>query len=79
MEDARPSDNPDNVALRKAFRELTEGGDRRVFLMRGENLLGDYGREATVDGVHATDLGFVLMADALEPVLRTLLGLAPGE
>ena len=47
--------------------------------MRGENLLGDYGREATVDGVHATDLGFVLMADAMEPVLRTLLGLAPGE
>lgn len=79
VENVRPTDDPANVALRKAFRELTEQGDSRVFLMRGQNLLGAWGREATVDGVHPTDLGFALMADAMEPVLRTLLGLAPEE
>jgi len=30
--------------------------------------------EATVDGVHPSDLGFVQLADAIEPSLRRLLG-----
>jgi len=43
-----------------------------LFYVRGEKLLGDDG-EATVDGTHPTDLGFVGRADAIEPVLKRAL------
>ena len=31
--------------------------------------------DETVDGVHATDLGFLKMAEGFEPVIRGILGL----
>jgi len=40
------------------------------------NLLG-HDEEATVDGTHPTDLGFMRMADAMEPILRQALGVRP--
>jgi hypothetical protein len=43
----------------------------------GDLQLGDDG-EATVDGSHPTDLGFVRMADAFEAALRPLLATRPG-
>lgn len=72
VEDARPADHPDNVALREAWRELVAGGDRAVYLLRGQRLLLDDG-EATVDGVHPTDLGFVRMAEEMRPAISALL------
>ena len=39
----------------------------------GSSLLGDDADECTVDGVHATDLGFLRIARALEPVIRDIL------
>jgi len=45
-----------------------------VFYLGCENLLG-HDQEATVDGTHPTDLGFMRMADAMEPVLRKALGI----
>jgi len=59
-------------ALRKAFDALVAAGVQRLHLVQGGPLLGDDG-EATVDGSHPTDLGFVRMADALEPVLKPLV------
>jgi lysophospholipase L1-like esterase len=47
--------------------------DRHIYFMSGLELLGDDETECTVDGVHATDLGFYRMAGALEPVIRKLL------
>lgn len=47
-------------------------GDPRIFYVRGETLLGDDG-EATVDGTHATDLGFLRMAAAIRPTLEQAL------
>jgi hypothetical protein len=38
----------------------------------GDNLLGDDG-EATVDGSHPTDLGFVRQADRFQEALEPLL------
>jgi hypothetical protein len=38
----------------------------------GDPLFGDDG-EATVDGTHATDLGFLRLAQALAPVLAGIL------
>jgi hypothetical protein len=68
----RSSYTTSNAHLRKIFDKLVRAGDRRLFYVRGEKLLGDDG-EGTVDGVHPTDLGFVRMADAIEPVLKRVL------
>jgi lysophospholipase L1-like esterase len=61
-----------NAKLRETYRKLTKSGQKRIFYVSAKELIGDDG-EATVDGVHPTDLGFVRMADALEPVLRRAL------
>ncbi|MBI4979035.1 MAG: SGNH/GDSL hydrolase family protein [Spirochaetes bacterium] len=46
--------------------------DEHLFYICGDDLLGDDG-EATVDGTHPTDVGFLRMADHIEPVLRRCL------
>jgi hypothetical protein len=64
-------DHPQNVALRQVF-EAKRKGDRALVLLPSKGQLD--GREnGTVDGVHPTDLGFLRMAEAYEPVLRRLL------
>ncbi|MEE2971978.1 MAG: SGNH/GDSL hydrolase family protein [Planctomycetota bacterium] len=56
-------------ALRACFQELRDRGFEGIHYLEGDRLLGDDG-EATVDGSHPTDLGFMRQADAFEPVLR---------
>lgn len=56
------------------IRQLTEAGDHHLTFVDGSELLGNDPGEATVDGVHPTDLGFQRMADGLEPVLRQVIG-----
>jgi hypothetical protein len=65
-----------NTALRQEYQQMTEIGIKSVFYLPCENLLG-HDQEATVDGTHPTDLGFMRMADAMEPVLRQVLGVRP--
>jgi lysophospholipase L1-like esterase len=60
------------AALRKAFETLKSAGDRNLLYVTGDKLLGGDG-EATADGSHPTDLGFVRYAEVLEPVLRPLV------
>ncbi len=62
----------DNAQLREINRRLLKAGQRRLFYVPAAKLMGTDG-EATVDGTHPTDLGFVRMADAIEPVLRRAL------
>jgi len=54
--------------------ELRNNGDEHIFFFDGSVLLGkeDF-HECTVDGSHPTDLGFLRMAEGLEPVFKTLL------
>ena len=61
-----------NAALRAIFEQRVKGGDRKLFYIRGDKLLGDDG-QGTVDRVHPTDLGFMRMADVMEPVLKRAL------
>jgi len=61
-----------NAALRQLFEQRVRAGDRKLFYIRGEKLLGSDG-QGTVDGVHPTDLGFMRMADVMEPVLKRAL------
>jgi lysophospholipase L1-like esterase len=65
-----------NAKLREIYRRLIRAGQKRIFYVRGAKLIGDDGL-ATVDGVHPTDLGFMRMADVLEPVLRRALKASP--
>lgn len=52
--------------------KLEKEGVKNLHYVKGERLFGTEGA-STVDGVHPTDLGFTLFADALEPILRNLL------
>jgi hypothetical protein len=58
--------------LREVFALLVKAGRRKLFAVPADKLLGTEG-EATVDRADPTDLGFVRMADAIEPVLRRAL------
>jgi lysophospholipase L1-like esterase len=71
-EAARQGHAARRAALQQAYQTLLAEGVSNLQYLPGENLLGDDG-EGTIDGSHPTDLGFVRMADALEPVLRPLL------
>ena len=61
-----------NTCLQAAYRRLLDGGMNKLHLVPGDNLFGD-DFESTVDGLHPTDLGFMRMADVLEPVLQPLV------
>ncbi|HAX41272.1 MAG TPA: hypothetical protein DCY80_01785 [Solibacterales bacterium] len=58
-----------NQTLRQTFDKLRKEGDRLLFYIDGRKLFGDDG-EATVDGTHPNDIGFLRMAQAIEPALR---------
>ena len=61
----------DDSALSTAIIEAI--GHTAVRHVDGEKLLSRHAQECCVDGVHPTDLGFMEMADNLEPVMRRLL------
>ncbi|NIA12582.1 MAG: hypothetical protein GWP08_00785 [Nitrospiraceae bacterium] len=71
---ARQSYEAKNDALRAAYERLKADGVPGLYYVPCDNLLGDDG-EATVDGTHPTDLGFLRMAEAIEPVLSEILNL----
>ncbi len=62
-----------HAALRECFATLQQEGVRRLYYLAGDNLLGP-DDEASTDGSHPSDLGFVRQADQFEPVLRAALG-----
>jgi lysophospholipase L1-like esterase len=61
-----------NLELHRAYENLRKAGEKNLFYVVAKNLIGRDG-EGTVDGTHATDLGFQRMADAIEPTLRRAL------
>lgn len=58
--------------LTSAYKRLRKSGVKNLVYVKGENLFGEDG-EATVDGSHPTDLGFMRQAAVLEKVLKPLL------
>jgi hypothetical protein len=72
VESTRDSYTAKNIELKAAYDRLRSQGIRDLYYIPCDDLLGD-DDEATVDGTHATDLGFMRMADAIEPVLRRIL------
>lgn len=61
-----------NMAQRNLYLKLKKSGERRLFYVSADELIGDDG-EATVDGDHFTDLGMMRYSHALVPVIRKAL------
>lgn len=59
-------------AQESAIRALQKAGLRRLHLIPGKDLIGT-DTEGTVDRVHPNDLGMVRHADALAPILKSIL------
>ncbi len=58
--------------LEDVYRRLEQKGVGNLYRVAGEDLLGHDGL-GTVDGTHPTDVGFLRMAEAIEPLLRRAL------
>lgn len=61
-----------NKLLMEMYRDLKKKGDRRVYYLKADNLIGN-DLEPSVDGVHLTDLGFLRLAENMYPVIRKLI------
>ena len=62
-----------NAALREAFVALEQAGVPALFYVKGDALYGT-DAEGSTDNAHANDLGFLRMAEVMEPVIRRALG-----
>ena len=72
----RSEDNRKRFAvIRKTYENARQSGDENVYLIDGATFFDDALclNDPTVDRVHPTDLGFCLMAQKIEPCLRTVL------
>ena len=61
-----------NVAQRALFKKLKKAGEKKIYYVSTKGMIGDDG-EATVDGVHFTDLGMMRYTDHILPVLKKAL------
>jgi len=61
-----------NIELKAAWQRLRKARVKGLFYVPGAKLLGS-DNLGTVDGTHATDVGFLRIAGALEPVLRKIM------
>ena len=65
------------IALTETYRNQLEKsrseGDENIYFLDGTTLLGEDPGECTVDGTHATDLGFYKISNVMAPVIRKIL------
>ena len=60
-----------NAAQKELYKQLAAAGDKKVYFVSGEKLIGTDG-EATVDYTHQTDLGALRYSKVLYPLLTRL-------
>ena len=61
-----------NAAQKALFGKLKADGEKNIYYVSSKGMIGDDG-EATVDGIHFTDLGMRRYAEYLYPVLESAL------
>ena len=60
--------------IRQTYQNAVNAGDKNVYFIDGGAIYAPVGRDlCTVDHVHPNDVGFLMMTNALEPVLRRIL------
>lgn len=69
---AKSSYEDKNTAIKLVYNTLREEGVSQLYYVPCDELLG-HDSEATVDGTHPTDLGFLRMAEAIAPAIRSAL------
>lgn len=57
------------------IRKRRDAGDKNIHFLDGTTLYGSDPSECTVDGIHATDLGFYMISKRMAPVIRRILSL----
>lgn len=60
-----------NAAQKELYKQLAAAGDKKVYFVSGEKLIGTDG-EATVDYTHQTDLGALRYSQVIYPLLKKL-------
>jgi len=68
----RKRNETSHAAMREVYAKLQHDKVPRLYYLKADNLLGDDG-EATIDGSHPTDLGFLRQAAEFKKALRTIL------
>lgn len=63
-----------NKIFKDSYATLKKSGMKEIHYLAADKLIGNDG-EATVDGIHPTDLGFMRLADQIELKLRKILRL----
>lgn len=58
-----------NETLNAIFQSLKQRGKKNIYFLSSRDIIGHDG-EATVDGIHFTDLGFMRYAEVLYPILK---------
>lgn len=58
-----------NETLNAIFQSLKQRGEQNIYFLSSRDIIGHDG-EATVDGIHFTDLGFMRYAEVLYPILK---------
>ena len=61
-----------NASMRAVYEKLKKAGEKKIYYIKGDKMLGTDG-EATVDGVHFTDLGMVRYTEYVLPTLKKAL------
>ena len=61
-----------NIQQKALYERLKKSGEKKLFYLPAEGMIGD-DYEATVDGIHFTDLGMMRYADHIMPVLKKAL------
>lgn len=61
-----------NAAQKRLFDRLKRAGEKDIYYIPAEGMIGDDG-EATVDGIHFTDLGAMRYVDHVLPTIRKAL------
>ena len=57
----------------QTYKNAIKAGDQHVYFIDGDDIYAPVGRGlCTVDHVHPNDIGFLMMANALEPVIREI-------
>ncbi len=65
--------DPKNVLLQKIYQDLKPEWGGKLFYVKWDDTVWGSDGDATIDGIHANDLGFFRMSDTLTPVILSAL------